>query len=72
MLRDPLDGAELLELGHLVDDVDHVGPLLAPAVPEWTVSTRTKPGLPSGRGFLRVPIDDETARVFRKESRPVV
>ena len=47
-LGDVGDGAEVLELGHLVDDVDDVGPLLAFPVAEVDGVDAQVAGLPVG------------------------
>jgi len=44
---------------------------LPPWSPRWTVSTRRKPGWPSGRGLWRTPMETGVGRVLRKVSRPV-
>ena len=60
-LRDRRNGADELVLRHLVDNVDQVHALGAVAVANvdavhaWTVSTRRKPGQPSGCGARRSP-----------------
>ncbi len=49
-LGDADDGAGVLELSDLVDDVEDVEAPLASRSPWWTVSTWTKPGRPHGVG----------------------